>query len=70
MGLCYLLFNLLKVYENKEKKRDLKIQESLPLDELMMEESKVEKRLKEIDPMNITPMEALNFLYELKKEIK
>ena len=52
----------------KRKKRDLKIQESLPLDELMMEESKVEKKLKEIDPMNMTPMEALNLLYELKKD--
>jgi DNA mismatch repair protein MutS len=62
--------DILNVYEKKEKKRDLKIQESLPLDELMMEESKVEKKLKEIDPMNITPMEALNLLYELKKEIK
>ena len=62
--------DILSVYEKKEKKRDLKIQESLPLDELMMEESKVEKRLKQIDPMNMTPMEALNFLYELKKEIK
>ena len=46
------------------------MQESLPLDELMKEESKVEKKLKEIDPMNMTPLDALNFLYELKKEIK
>ena len=30
----------------------------------------LEKKLKEIDPMNITPMEALNLLYELKKESK
>ena len=62
--------DILNVYEKKEKKRDLKIQESLPLDELMMEESKVEKKLKEIDPMNITPMEAINLLYELKKNLK
>ena len=34
------------------------------------EESKVEKKLKEVDPMNMTPMEALNLLYEIKKEIK
>jgi len=62
--------DILNIYENKEKKRDIKIQESLPLDELMKEESKIENKIKEIDPMNITPMEALNILYELKKEIK
>ena len=61
---------ILKVYESKEKKRDIKIQESLPLDDLIKEESKVEKRLKEIDPLNITPMEALNILVELKDNIK
>ena len=62
---------ILKVYEGKEKKRDMKIQESLPLDELMtVEESEVEKRLKEIDPMNMTPMEALNTICELKELLK
>ena len=30
-------------------------------------ESKVEERLKEIDPLNVTPMEAMNLLYELKE---
>jgi len=54
--------DILSVYEKKEKKRDLKIQESLPLDELMKEESMVEKKLKEIDPMTITPIDALNIL--------
>ena len=61
---------ILKVYESKEKKRDIKIQESLPLDDLIKEESKVEKRIKEIDPLNITPMEALNILVELKDNVK
>ena len=61
---------ILKVYESKQKKRDIKIQESLPLDDLIKEESKVEKRLKEIDPLNITPMEALNILVELKDNVK
>ena len=32
------------------------------------EESEIEKRINEVDPMNMTPMEALNFIYELKKE--
>ncbi len=59
--------SILKVYEAKEKKRDIKIQESLPLDDLVMKEpSKVEERLKEIDPMNTTPMEALSLITELK----
>ncbi len=59
---------ILKVYETKEKKRDIKIQETLPLDELMNQtESKVEEKLKEIDPMNMTPIQALNTLCELKE---
>lgn len=62
--------DILKVYENKEQKRDIKIQETLPLDELINEESKVEKELKSIDPLTITPLEALNILYKLKEEVK
>ena len=63
--------DILSIYESKEKKRDIKIQESLPLDLVMpKEESDIEKKLKEIDPMNITPMEALNIICELKKEIQ
>ena len=63
--------DILKVYESKEKKRDIKIQESLPLDLVMpKEESKIEKIIKEIDPMNITPIEAFNIIYELKKDLK
>ena len=62
--------DILKVYENKEQKRDIKIQESLPLDELVKEESKVEEELKSIDPLTITPLEALNILYRLKEEVK
>ena len=63
--------DILSVYESKEKKRDIKIQETLPLDLVMpKEESDIEKKLKDIDPMNITPMEALNIICELKKDIK
>ncbi len=36
----------------------------------VVKESEVEKKLKAIDPLSISPMEALNFLYELKKELK
>ena len=63
--------SILSVYENKEKHRDKIIQEVLPLDEIVEpEESVIEKRIKEINPMEMTPIEALNFLYELKQDIK
>ncbi len=63
--------DILSVYESKEKKRDIKIQESLPLDLVMpKEETYVENKLKEIDPLNITPMDAMNILYDLKKNLK
>ena len=61
---------ILKVYENKEQKRDVVIQESLPLDELIKEESAVEKEIKELDILNVTPLDALNILYSLKEKIR
>ena len=57
---------ILKIYENKEQKRDIKVQEALPLDEMINTKSKVEERLESINPLEITPLEALNILYELK----
>ena len=62
---------ILKVYENKEKKRDIKIQEALPIDELMDKtESEIEKEIKELDILKITPIDALNILYKLQEKIK
>ncbi len=61
---------ILSVYENKEKKRDFIIQESLPLDDLIKEESEIEKELKKINPLEMTPIDAITFLYELKEKIK
>jgi DNA mismatch repair protein MutS len=62
---------ILKIYENKEIKRDIKIQEALPIDELLDKtESKIEKQIKEIDILKLTPIEALNILYKLQEEIK
>ena len=66
-GLIKRADEILKVYESSEKKRDIKIQESLPLDELTLQKSKVEEELEKIDPLEITPMEAINILYKLKK---
>jgi DNA mismatch repair protein MutS len=62
---------ILEVYENKEKNRDIKIQQSLSLEEVIIkEESKIEKELEKINPLEITPLEALNVLYKLKEELK
>ena len=61
---------ILKVYENKEIKRDIKIQEALPLDELIETESKIEKEIKELDIMKLTPLDAMNILYKFQEEIK
>jgi len=33
-------------------------------------ESELENRLKSIDPNNLTPVQALNLIYELKKLVK
>ena len=61
--------DILKIYENKEKKRDITIQTTLPLN---FEESKDElkEKLKSINILELTPLEALNKLNELKESIK
>ena len=62
---------ILKVYENKEKKRDIKIQESLPIDDLIEQvPSKIEEYIKELDILKLTPIDAMNTLYKLQEEIK
>ena len=61
---------ILKVYENKEIKRDIKIQEALPLDELIPQKSKIEEKIKELDILKMTPIDALNELYKLQEEVK
>ena len=58
---------ILKVYENKEKKRDIVIQTTLPLN-FNEKENEIEKRINELNILEITPMEALNILYELKNK--
>lgn len=60
---------ILKVYENKEKKKDTYIQTSIPLN---FEEKKsvVEEEIKKIDILNITPIDAINILSKLKEKVK
>ena len=61
---------ILEVYEGNEKKRDVKIQEALPIDELIQQKSKIEEEIEKINPLEITPIEALNILYNLKEMVK
>ncbi|HHT38802.1 MAG TPA: DNA mismatch repair protein MutS [Mollicutes bacterium] len=60
---------ILNVYENKEKK-NVFVQEKLKFD--MTKDDKyndIIEKIKELNPLDISPMEALNFLYNLKKEV-
>ncbi len=61
---------ILNIYENKEQKRDVKIQEALPLEELIPPASKIEEELKELNVLEMTPLQALNQLYEWKEQQK
>ena len=61
--------SILKIYENKEKKTDTIIQTTLPLN-FEEKKSEVEEDVKNIDILNITPIEAINFLSKLKEKIK
>lgn len=63
---------ILNVYESKSKKKESFTQTSLFLNFDEKEEEKpnrIEERLKEINPLETTPIEALNILYELKNEL-
>ena len=60
---------ILDVYENKEKKRDIVIQTTLPL-EFKTEQNEIEETIKKLNILEITPIEAMNILYELKNKIK
>ena len=59
---------ILCTYENKNNKKRVFTQTSLFMDEdeKKVEEDKLIKKLKELDPLNITPLQALNIIYELK----
>jgi len=61
--------SILKVYENKEMKKDIVIQTTLPLN-FDDSKSEVEEEIKKIDILNITPIEAINILSKLKEKIK
>ena len=54
---------------NKEKKTDTIIQTTLPLN-FDEKKSEVEEEVKNIDILNITPIEAINILSKLKEKVK
>ncbi len=66
---------ILNIYEHKDQKKHTFTQTSLFLDleenrKEKKEEDKITQKLEEINPLEMTPMEALNVLYELKNELK
>lgn len=63
---------ILKEYEKGTKNNlNNKVQLTMAFDEPeVVTKSIIEEKLKEIDPLNITPIEAINKLYELKEELK
>ena len=61
---------ILNMYEGKEKKKQVYTQTSLFLDFDRKDDNIIEEKLKKINPLEITPIEALNILDSLKKEIE
>ena len=63
---------ILNVYENKKNKKEVFTQTSLfeLTEEEQKEDNYIEDKLNECNPLEMTPMEAINFLYEIKKEMK
>ena len=64
---------ILNIYEHKNVKKETFTQTSLfELTERETEPkiNQDEKKIKRINPLEMTPMEALNYLYELKKEVR
>ena len=58
---------ILSFYENKKvEPTNDKIQLSMDFEEVK-KDSEIENKVKEIDPLNMTPIDAINFLYELKE---
>ena len=65
--------DVLSVYEKKNIKKETFTQTSLfelTESEATPKVNEVEEKIKDINPLEMTPMEALSFLYELNKEVK
>ena len=53
----------------KEQKKEIYVQEALPLYEVEVK-SNIEEEIKKINPLEMTPIEAMNFLYKLKEKLR
>lgn len=65
--------DILNVYEKKSIKKETFTQTSLfefAEKEIVEKKSEIEEKIKAINPLEMTPMEALNLLYDLNKEAK
>lgn len=63
---------ILNIYEKKNIKKETFTQTSLfelTENEIEPKKNEIEEKIKEINPLEMTPMEALNYLYELKKKV-
>ncbi|HPE14321.1 MAG TPA: DNA mismatch repair protein MutS [Bacilli bacterium] len=58
---------ILDIYEHENKKEQVVIQTSLFAEE---EKISIEDKIRELNPLEMTPIEALNKLYELKQDIE
>ena len=60
---------ILKVYEKKENDRDIVIQTTLPLS-FKKEDNEIENYIKELNILELTPIDAINILNNLKMKVK
>ena len=59
---------ILSLYENQDKEHPISFNTQVAFDFAeSTEDNEVLKKLEEIDPLKVTPMEAMNLLYELKE---
>ena len=63
---------ILVAYENNDpSKKEISIQTSLPLENISIKEkSEIEETIKNTNVLELTPLKALNLLYELKEKLK
>ena len=64
---------ILNIYEHKSIKKETYTQTSLfelTEEEIEKPVNEIEEKIKQINPLEMTPMESLNFLYDLHKETK
>lgn len=62
--------DILNIYENKEKKAKKKEKQiQFTMDFIEDKQDQIHEKIKNVDPLRMTPMDAMNFVYELKEDI-